>query len=123
MTDEKRPRTRGDCKYGPRPCPWVSCRYHLVDLRVSARGHLGVGEHALGGNASPDEVDAFVEAVADIIVARVDTCALDVTDRAPDGATLQRIAEALDCTRERIRQIETKASPALRRAIAKRKLR
>ncbi len=23
------PRTRGDCVDGPRPCPWISCRYHL----------------------------------------------------------------------------------------------
>lgn len=26
----ERPRTRGDCLDGPRPCPWGSCRYHLV---------------------------------------------------------------------------------------------
>lgn len=24
-----RPRTRGECAGGPRPCPWTSCRYHL----------------------------------------------------------------------------------------------
>jgi hypothetical protein len=24
-----RPRTRGDCQNGPRPCPWARCRYHL----------------------------------------------------------------------------------------------
>lgn len=24
------PRTRGDCKGGPRPCPWVSCSMHLA---------------------------------------------------------------------------------------------
>lgn len=23
------PKTRGDCKDGPRPCPYVRCRYHL----------------------------------------------------------------------------------------------
>jgi hypothetical protein len=26
----RRPRTRGDCVDGPRPCPWVSCHYHLA---------------------------------------------------------------------------------------------
>ena len=26
----KRPVTRGDCKYGPRPCPWYSCKHHLI---------------------------------------------------------------------------------------------
>ena len=24
-----RPRCRADCANGPRPCPWVGCRYHL----------------------------------------------------------------------------------------------
>ena len=23
------PKTRADCVGGPRPCPWISCRYHL----------------------------------------------------------------------------------------------
>jgi len=23
------PKTRADCVDGPRPCPWISCRYHL----------------------------------------------------------------------------------------------
>jgi DNA-directed RNA polymerase specialized sigma subunit len=26
---QERPRVRGDCEDGPRPCPWVQCRYHL----------------------------------------------------------------------------------------------
>lgn len=30
MTNEKRPRTRGECKGGVRPCPWLSCRYHTA---------------------------------------------------------------------------------------------
>ena len=29
-----KPRTRGDCLAGPRPCPWTGCRYHLAsDVR------------------------------------------------------------------------------------------
>ena len=31
-----RPRTRGDCEQGERPCPFVSCKHHLY-LDVSAR--------------------------------------------------------------------------------------
>lgn len=27
---EKPPVTRGDCRDGRRPCPWVRCRYHLA---------------------------------------------------------------------------------------------
>jgi hypothetical protein len=33
--DVPRPRTRGDCKDGARPCPFVSCAHHLY-LDVSA---------------------------------------------------------------------------------------
>jgi len=25
----RQPLTRRDCEHGPRPCPWVRCRYHL----------------------------------------------------------------------------------------------
>ena len=32
-----RPRSRADCIDGPRPCPWVSCRYHL-HLDLVSRG-------------------------------------------------------------------------------------
>src|SRR5207248_4026222 len=31
--DATRPRVRGDCAEGPRPCPYVSCKYNLyVDV-------------------------------------------------------------------------------------------
>ncbi len=38
-----RPKTRGECASGPRPCPWVSCRHHLY-LDVDKNG--SVIEHA-----------------------------------------------------------------------------
>ena len=28
-TPGRRPRTRGECLGGPRPCPWIDCRHHL----------------------------------------------------------------------------------------------
>ena len=27
--EQFRPRSRGECRNAPRPCPWVSCKYHL----------------------------------------------------------------------------------------------
>ena len=27
-----RPKTRSDCRNGPRPCPWTSCRLHLASF-------------------------------------------------------------------------------------------
>lgn len=35
----ERPRTLGDCRSGPRPCPWVSCRSNLL-IDVLADGSL-----------------------------------------------------------------------------------
>ena len=26
----RRPRTRGECADGPRPCQWINCRHHLA---------------------------------------------------------------------------------------------
>ncbi len=34
---EERPTTRGECT-GPRPCPWVSCRYHMLIDSVRPSG-------------------------------------------------------------------------------------
>jgi hypothetical protein len=45
------PRTRGECINGPRPCPWLDCRYHL---------------HRVGDFAK---------------AADTETCSLDVADR------------------------------------------
>ena len=84
----QRPRTRGECVGGPRPCPWASCRYHLaVDVQregVSLKLNF------------PDMQDDFSD--------MPDTCALDVADRG--GSRLEDVAVALNVTRERIRQLE-----------------
>jgi Sigma-70, region 4 len=84
-----RPKTRGDCADGPRPCPWVRCRYHLyvdVDPKTGA----------MTMNFPGVDLDELPE-----------TCALDVADRG--GAILEEIGTAFNLTRERIRQIEMHA--------------
>lgn len=86
---EPRPHRREDCVGGPRPCPWVSCRYHLY-LDVSPRtGSLKLN--------FPDlEVWELEEC-----------CALDVADRGQAGS--EEIGSLLNVTRERARQLEEKA--------------
>lgn len=82
---QHRPRTRGDCRRSPRPCPFVSCRWHLY-LEVTSTGAVKL--------TFPDlEVDELPE-----------TCALDVADRGPH--TLEDIGRFMGVTRERARQIE-----------------
>lgn len=87
--DVQRPRTRGDCSGGDRPCPFVSCKHHL---------YLDVNEEtgAIKLNFPQLEVDQMAE-----------SCSLDVADRG--GIVLEQVASHLNLTRERIRQLELRA--------------
>jgi hypothetical protein len=84
--DSLRPREREDCVRGPRPCPWVSCKFHL---------YLDVNPET--GSIKLNFPDLEVWEMAE-------TCALDVADRG--GITLEEVGEILNLTRERIRQVE-----------------
>ncbi len=95
MLTPTRPQTRGECANGPRPCPWVSCRYHLL-LTVMGGGALRL-DH---GHDDPGQL--------------AESCALDVADRG--GITLEEVGEILSLTRERIRQIERGGLVRLRRS-------
>lgn len=103
----ERPRTRGDCLpggcNGARPCPWVSCGYHLY-LDVRETGAIGYP------HASRELWEL------------ADTCALDVAERS-DGArglstdaehALDEVGAALNLARERVRQL---ADGALARGV------
>jgi hypothetical protein len=99
QTAHLRPRTRVECSEGERPCPFVSCQHHLF-LDVSSR------TGAIKLNFPDLEVWDMNE-----------TCALDVADRG--GTTLEDVGVMMNLTRERIRQVETKAE---RRVLATGKL-
>ncbi len=88
-TDYEKPLTRADCAEGPRPCPYVSCKYHLY-IDVSAR------TGAIKLNFPDLEAWDLGE-----------SCALDVADRG--GTTLEDVGAIMNLTRERIRQVEVKA--------------
>ena len=83
-----RPRSRADCKSGPRPCPYAGCRHHLAYEALPSGSIL--------------EVFAGVE-----IWDMRHTCSLDIAD---DGThTLDDVGEIFGVTRERVRQIEEQA--------------
>ena len=85
--DYWRPKTRTECVDMERPCPFVSCKYHLYIDVHPVRGSIKVN--------FPDlEVWEMTE-----------TCALDVADRG--GITLEEVGEIMNLTRERVRQVET----------------
>lgn len=97
--DPPRPRTRGDCVGGPRPCPWYGCRHHL-GLEVGAGGAVRLA-------IDPDDLDTAPE-----------TCSLDVADRVARGdeVTLDEVGQLLGgVTRERVRQIEAAGLRKLQR--------
>jgi hypothetical protein len=87
--EQQRPRTRAECRNGPRPCPWVGCRHHLY-LEVNPE----TGTIKL---VHPDKDPTELE----------NTCSLDVAEHG--GLTLERVGEVLNLTRERMRQIEARA--------------
>jgi hypothetical protein len=83
--DIPRPRTRADCKDGPRPCPWAGCRHHLY-LDVTRYGGIRLN-------------------FPDVPVERMSrSCSLDELDR-PYPRTLDEIGKLINTTRERVRQI------------------
>jgi hypothetical protein len=89
-----RPATRASCKCSARPCPFVSCKYHLyLDVNPETGSiklnfpHLEVWEMQ-------------------------ETCALDVAERG--GITLEEVGEIMNLTRERIRQVEVRGLLKLR---------
>ncbi len=92
--DALRPKDREDCRTSERPCPFVSCKYHL---------YLDVNPHT--GSIKLNFPDLEVWELAE-------TCALDVADRG--GMTLEEVGELLNLTRERIRQVESTGLEKLR---------
>jgi len=84
-----RPLSRSECVGTERPCPFVSCRYHLyLDVHPKTQ--------AIKVNRPEVEVDEMT-----------DSCALDVADQGE--STLKEVGDMFGVTRERIRQLEGKA--------------
>lgn len=81
------PETRAECCDGVRPCPYVGCAYNL---------YLDVNEET--GSIKYNHPGVAPEDV------KGESCALDIAERGT--STLEEVAEHMNMTRERIRQIE-----------------
>jgi hypothetical protein len=99
LLQPKRPKNRSVCEQGVRPCPYVSCRYHLY-LDVRGDGVLRVNFP----DREPDEMLA--------------SCALDMSDDGP--RTLDQVAALMGMSKERARQLEASAFAKLRLALGSR---
>ncbi len=96
LSEGDRPRLRSQCVDGPRPCPWVSCRYNLfLDIRSDGILRFNFPEK------EPHEV--------------FQSCALDLAE---DGLrTLEQVALLMGMSKERARQIEEVAFSKIEDAI------
>lgn len=106
----RRPRTRGDCVDGPRPCPWIACRHHLLARQVLADGDL---KTAFGRLTWWD-----VDHALDCLETMLETCCLDVAADGPH--TLDEIGAYTGVTREAVRLTQNAALGKMRRAFMKR---
>lgn len=86
--DTERPKKRSECPT-QRPCPFVSCRYHLY-LDVNESGTIKFNFHGI----EPWEMK--------------ESCVLDITDK-EIPLTLNDVGEHMSLVRERVRQIELSA--------------
>jgi hypothetical protein len=95
--DRARPKMRGDCENGPRPCPWVSCRYNLY-LDVADNGSLKLNFP----DRDPDQMPA------------TGSCVLDVADRVAEGdhLSLEDVGRLMNLGIERVRQLSSLALQA-----------
>jgi hypothetical protein len=94
-----RPPNRSICENGVRPCPYVSCRYHLyLDVRGDGVLRINFPER------EPEELMA--------------SCALDMSEDGP--RTLDQVAALMGMSKERARQIEASAFAKLRVALGSR---
>lgn len=94
-TDYWKPNARSECVDMERPCPFVSCKYHLY-----------IDVHPVRGSIKINFPDLEVWEMQD-------TCALDIADRG--GITLEEVGEIMNLTRERVRQVETQGLAKLQK--------
>ena len=103
----ERPRTWGECLEralgtASRPCGYLRCKHNLlVDVDGRTGSYKVTWPHLASGSYG-DEYGAYPQ----------HTCALRVAEQG--GMTLDEIGSVMNLTRERVRQIETKALYALR---------
>ena len=100
--ERMRPRTRAECRNIPRPCIFVGCRYHL------------------GITFNPKTGDYHINH-KDGLFSMAESCALDMAEKG--GLTLEAVGEALNITRERVRQIEKLAMRKLKKFSCRKEMR
>lgn len=89
---EWRPHTRADCKWVPRPCPYVACRHNTY--ASWGPGHRIKIARKPDGTPYSDPLERPAET----------SCVLDLVEKW-GPMTYEEIAEVLGLSRERVRQL------------------
>lgn len=131
-----RPRTRAECGT-QRPCPWASCRHHLLLEVNRPRGH-GRRPKAvsirlnrphtkkrtgLSSSAAGELVQRWIADATEWLSFMRDTCSLDVVVAYPDGLVVSRIGQRLGCTKQEVLREMTTAMTRPRLSAALEELR
>jgi hypothetical protein len=104
-----RPTTRAECLQEARPCPWASCRYHLLLEVAATKGGADVRpttlrlnrprqllgrpsrrtgrRPGLAATAAHHLVEQWIDDAVEQLQSMRYTCALDVAEEFPDGIT------------------------------------
>lgn len=130
MSHKEIPHTFKDCGPGgvahQRPCPWATCRYHLLTTHEAAHRALvvwaedrkpGSPDSVSTTNLSPEESAQWADELARRIASMPETCALDIARRAAfDGLSAQQAGEQLGIGPWAARKAEARGLVQLRRA-------
>lgn len=93
--DVVRPKTRGECLAGPRPCPFVSCRHHLFIDSLTVKGE-------------PRSRFEDLEQLAE-------TCSLDVADAGARPA--RTVGRVMGLSHGRVQQLEYDGCESLKKLL------
>lgn len=119
-----RPRTRAECLQEARPCPWVSCRHHLLlevasaggkrrratSLRLNRKNSTGGRRPGLRSSAAAALVQVWIDDAIELLAGMRYSCALDVVDAHPDGLDRKKVGRMLGVTKQAIESEERQPS-------------
>ena len=140
MLQIPRPTTRAECLQEARPCPWASCRHHLLlevaatkggdDVRPTTlrlnrpRQLLGLPPGRTGRRSGPAAsaahhvVEQWIDDAVELLQSMRSTCALDIVDEHPDGITERGVGLVLGVSERAARADVARAGEQLRAELA-----
>jgi len=97
------------------PCPYVSCRNHLLPTITNASTRfVGVGRSLHWRKSSGEHVQKWLDGAVESLEKAEHTCAIEVANER--RRSLDEIAEIYGVTRDAVRQVQTAALKKLKKS-------